>query len=181
MRLADAVARHGQALQRQAWQPLQQRVAVEHLAALAPGAVEHDQPQPGRVAQVGRCQRGWWRQAQGAALRRIGVEQHRLPRTVQQGAQGGLVKDFAHHHAAVGQAQVQQPGAALGLRHLLRVLQDQHVHRVLHRCHPPADTAGQRAQADGAVGAHGRHRSAILLCKRELQTLDRRALEPLFT
>ena len=32
-----------QALQRQAWQQLQQRVAVEHLAALAPGGVQHHQ------------------------------------------------------------------------------------------------------------------------------------------
>ena len=42
---ADQVARCRQIAQRQPWQLLQQRVQVEHLATLAPGAVDHDQAQ----------------------------------------------------------------------------------------------------------------------------------------
>src|SRR3990167_9353450 len=48
--LADAVAGSSGVLQRQARQGLQRRAEVKHLAALAPGAVENDQAQPGGLA-----------------------------------------------------------------------------------------------------------------------------------
>ncbi len=170
MRLANGIHRSGRIPQRQARQALQGGALVQHLAALAPGGVQHHQAQLCRVHELRRIQGCW----HGVACVIGGrVEQHGVPGLLQQCLQGRCVKALAHHHAAVGQAQVQQARAVLGVPHLQRVLQDQDFGRLVRGRDPLADAHAGRARAHRAaqagVGRRGRH-AAQSTCAEHVQS-----------
>lgn len=182
--LADQVARCGHRRQRQPLHAVQLRIEGQHLAALAPGAIQHHQPQLVRsqrvrlqrvrvqrvrvqrvVLQRVRSQRprriGFRRQqARSGFARRLRIQQQVATRPLQRRVQRGT-EHLAGQQPAAGQAQVQQARTALGLRDLHRVLQDQHVDLVRRRHDPTAKAGASGSQASRAMEAFcndvGRH------------------------
>jgi hypothetical protein len=79
-------------------------------------------------------------------------------RVQQYGVLGGLcgcvqlcrIKRLARQHAAIWQAQMQQPRTVLGMVHFQWVLQDEHFDRVRYRCDPLAHAGALGPAASGA-------------------------------
>lgn len=151
MRLADPVARRRHVAQRQARQALQRGIQVQHLAALAPGAVQHGEPEQAGLGQQGLVQRRRRRDAQRRVAGRVGIQQDggSAARFQQAGELGGI-EGFADGQAAARQAQVQQARAVLGVAHFERMLQHEQFDGGGHGRRPAADAVALRAQAGGA-------------------------------
>lgn len=148
VRLANPISRRRHVVQGDARQPLQPGIHVEHLAALAPGGVDDDEPQPAGLRRQARLEGG------RRLARRLGIQQHRhAPVRMQQRVQAGIGERLPDFQPAAAQAQVQQARAVLGVAHFEWMLQDQQVDAAGQRPHPPADAGALRAQAGGAGGA----------------------------
>lgn len=95
---------------------------MEHFSTFAPRSIEHDEAQLLRIVPIiaGRC----------GGRRRFRVEQQRVTgragrgvqRRVDERLQRGIRKHLASHQKTARQAQMQEPGAALGLVYFQRML-----------------------------------------------------------
>jgi hypothetical protein len=162
MGFANDVAARRHIVQRKAWQLLQGGVEVQHFAAFAPGAIQHDQAQLLRLRKPCPRQCGRREQRQLWIGRSGGVEQggvHRGiccltgPGSMQPLLQVSCRKNFSYFQAAACYALVQQARRVFGVPYFQRVLQHQQLHRTGYGVDAVAPAGLQGAQTGGAQRA----------------------------